>query len=284
VIWDHGAGWRPVYANIAGAASTGRHKLPTINAPGRRAFSEDDNTTNEIQTWQLPSAFASLSAPIDALIFDASLEQMGEVAYQDRNIARVQVGSEESPPGTGYPYDKWLTDLKNSGKNPCDLASSIVTEFVAAYSGQTGITQSYVDLTKMSSVSTALEAFGVALLPHVTDQATVIANARANAVQYGQGEGTTLYAGYMDLYGFANNIATTTTQASVKTAATNVMAAIVGANGVVLQNGVGASDETNSHGLSIYVPAPGNYLSAYSNLALATDAPHWRLFLQSQTQ
>ena len=110
LIWNHGAGWRPVYATISSVSSAGGHHLPTINAPGRRAFSEDDNTANEIQTWQLPTAFASITTPIDVLIFDASLEQMAEVAYQDRNLARVQVGSEESPPGTGYPYDKWLTD------------------------------------------------------------------------------------------------------------------------------------------------------------------------------
>ena len=172
--------------------------------------------------------------------------------------------------------------MKNSGKNPCDLASSIVTEFVNAYAGQSGMTQSYLDLSKMGSVASALELFGAALLPHVNDQATVIANARNNAVQYGLE--STLYAGYLDLYGFADNIATTTTQSDLKTAANNLKAALVGTTGAVLQNGTGASDEANSHGLSIYIPAPGNYLSAYSNLALATAAPHWKQFLVSQTQ
>lgn len=279
LIWNHGSGWRPVYNSVAGASV---HGLPTINVPGRRAFSQDDNTRNEIQTWQLPTAFASLSTPIDVLIFDASLEQMVEVAYQDRNLARVQVGSEESPPGSGYPYDKWLTDLKNSGKNPCDLAGNIVQEFVTAYSGQSGITQSYLDLSKMDGVRAALEAFGVALLPHVTDQAAVIAAARNNAVHYG--EGASLYEGFIDLYGFADNIATTTTQSDMKAAANNLKAALVGSGGAILQNGTGAGDEANSHGLSVYIPAPGNFLSAYRNLSLATDAPHWRLFLQSQTQ
>ena len=279
LIWNHGSGWRPVY-NASRAGSV--HGLPKINVPGRRAFSQDDNTRNEIQTWELPTAFAGLSAPVDALVFDASLEQMVEVAYQDRKLARVQVGSEESPPGRGYPYDKWLTDLKNSGKNPCDVAANIVQEFVTAYAGQPGITQSYLDLSKMDNVRSALEAFGVALLPHVNDQAAVIAAARANAVHYG--EGAALYEGFLDLYGFADNIATTSTRSDMQQAANSLKAALVGANGAILQNGQGASDEANSHGLSVYIPAPGNYLSAYSSLSLAADAPHWRQFLQSQVQ
>ncbi len=279
LIWNHGSGWRPVY-NSVGTASV--HGLPVINVPGRRAFSQDDNSRNEIQTWQLPTAFAGMTTPIDILIFDASLEQMMEVAYQNRKLARVQVGSEESPPGSGYPYDKWLTDLKNSGKNPCDLSSSIVQDFVAAYSGQTGITQSYLDLSKMDAVRAALESFGTALLPHVNDQAAIIAAARTSAVHYG--EGASLYEGFIDLYGFADNIANTTTQSDMRTAANNLKATLVGATGAILQNGRGSTDETNSHGLSVYIPIPGDFLPAYSNLSLATDAPHWKAFLQQQTQ
>ena len=279
LIWNHGSGWRPVY-NLSRAA--GVLPLPIINIRGRRAFSQDDNTTNEIQTWEMPTAFAGVTTPVDMLIFDASLEQMTEVAYQDRKLARVQVGSEESPPGAGYPYDKWLTDLKNSGKNPCDVGGSIVQEFVNNYAGQTGITQSYVDLSKMDAVSAALEALGTALLPHVNDQAAIIAAARTNAVHYG--EGAALYEGFIDLYGFADNLANTTTQADVKTAANNLKTALVGTSGAILQNGRGASDETNSHGLSVYIPAPGNYLASYSNLSLATAAPHWTQFIKSQTQ
>ncbi len=278
VIWNHGSGWRPVYNSSRAAGGV----LPKINLPGRKAFSQDDNTRNEIQTWELPSALAGLAQPVDALVFDASLEQMIEVAYQDRTVARVQVGSEESPPGRGYPYDKWLTDLKNSGKNPCDLAGNIVQEFVNAYAGQTGITQSYVDLSKMSAVASALDAFGAALLPHINDQAAVIANARANAVHYG--EGISLYEGFLDLYGFADNIAMTTTKSDLQQAANNLKAALIGTNGAILQSGRGSTDETNSHGLSVYIPSPGNYLPAYGSLSLAADAPHWRQFLQSQTQ
>ena len=66
-------------------------------------------------------------------------------------------------------------------------------------------------------------------------------------------------------------------------AANAVKAALIGTNGAILQNG-GGSDEANSHGLSVYVPSPGNYLPAYGSLSLAADAPHWRQFLQAQVQ
>ncbi|MBM3495780.1 MAG: hypothetical protein FJX72_15860, partial [Armatimonadetes bacterium] len=67
VIWDHGAGWR----STRGAAAA------------VRSVSIDDDTGNEIQTWELPQAL-NVSPKVDLLVFDASLMQMMEVAYEVR--------------------------------------------------------------------------------------------------------------------------------------------------------------------------------------------------------
>jgi hypothetical protein len=267
VVWDHGSGWRNVYR------SAGSNKL----SPVFRAVSQDNDTNDEIETWELPTAFAGTAQPIDALIFDCSLEMMAEVAYEVRGSARVMVGSEESPPGAGYAYDAWLTALKTSGTDPCNLGSSIMTTFVNAYPTATDITQSVVDLSKMASVATSLDAFGASLLSHATDQQTVIANARNNAQNYA-------YPENKDLYHYADLIRTTTTATDLKTAAYNMEASLRGTGKAVIYASHGSVAQANSYGMAIYVPDPFSFLTTYNTLALTRTAPHWAQFLQAQKQ
>lgn len=95
VLWDHGAGWR----NVRRAA--------TLKRAAPRAFSQDDQSNDEIETWELPLALNStsnpLAQPLDMIIWDCSLMQMIENAYEVSNSARVMVGSEESPPERAIP-------------------------------------------------------------------------------------------------------------------------------------------------------------------------------------
>lgn len=264
VVWDHGSGWRNVYRSV------GTNKL----TPRYRAVSQDNETQNEIETWELPTAFSQHSQNIDMLVFDCSLEMMAEVAYEVRNSARVMVGSEESPPGAGYAYDAWLAALKTSGTDPCNLGNSILTTFVQAYPNTTDITQSVVDLSKMDAAAASLEAFGNSLRGHVTDQATVITNARNNAQSYA-------YPDNKDLYHYADLIRTTTTASDLQQAAYNMEAALRGTGKAVIYAGHGPT-QNNSYGMAIYVPAKADFLTTYSNLALSHAAPHWSQFLQSQ--
>ena len=48
---------------------------------------------------------------VDVLAFDACLMQMAEVAYEVKDLADYVVGSEETEPGPGYPYDPFLAGL-----------------------------------------------------------------------------------------------------------------------------------------------------------------------------
>ncbi len=280
VIWDHGSGWQPVYRAVNALNSSSSRP---------RAVAQDDNTNNEIETQQLPLGFLGASQKVDVLIFDASLEQMTEVAYQMRNSARVMIGSEDSPPGAGYPYDKWITGLKASGKNPCDLGNTIIQTFVSNYTTQTDVTQSILDLSKMQNVATNLDLLGQSLYVHRIDQATVIANARKNdSPEYAVAEN---YAGYRDIATFAANVRDTTNQASLKQAATNLVTALTDStNGAIIEAAHGSS-QAGSQGLSIYIPSPAEgYDSRYDTdpnygpLALAQAAPNWVQFLKDQTQ
>ena len=265
VVWDHGSGWRNVYR------SAGKNKL----ASAKRAVSQDNDTNNEIETWEMTTALSGAAQPLDMLIVDCSLEMMAEVAYEVRSSARVMVGSEESPPGAGYAYDKWLTALKADGANPCNVGNSILTTFVAAYPAATDITQSVVDESKMQSVAASLDAFGASLLAHASDQATIIASARNNAQNYA-------YPENKDLYHFAELVRTTTTAGDLQQAAFNLESSLRGKGAAVIYNGHGSQSQANSFGMAIYVPDPSTYLSTYNNLALTRAAPHWAQFLQAQ--
>ena len=267
VVWDHGSGWRNVYR------TAGKNKL----ASAKRAVSQDNETNNEVETWEMPTALTGSAQPLDMLIVDCSLEMMAEVAYEVRNSAKVMVGSEESPPGAGYPYDAWLTALKTSGTDPCVVGNSILTTFIAAYPSAPDITQAVVDLSKMPTVASALDNFGVSLLAHATDQAPILASARGSAQSYA-------YPENKDLYHYADLVRTTTTAADLKAAALAVESSLRGKGAAAIYAGHGSVSQANSFGMAIYVPDPGTYLSTYSNLALTRAAPHWAQFLQAQRQ
>ena len=274
VVWDHGSGWEPVPSQYRSVAK------PFV----RRAVSIDSATRNEIETEQLPGALAGTAQPIDALIFDASLMQMAEVEYEVRNSAKVMVGSEESPPGAGYPYDLWLSDLKSGGSDACAVGVSIVTRFANFYGNTDGITQSVIDLSKMQNVANALDAFGGALIQHRADQAPAIQNARNYSQNY-------KYPEFKDLYDFASRVKTNATATDLQQAATNVQAALIGSNGAIIAYGHN-QNEAGTNGMAITVPDPNLSLSIassfsqYLNLGISQSgaAPRWAQFLQQQVQ
>jgi len=276
VIWDHGSGALPVLNRSAGRKAV------------TRAVSQDANTGNQITTQQLAQALAASPRPIDDLIVDCSLQCTAEVAYQVRSVARVMVASEESPPGTGYPYDTWLQAIKNGGgTNPCDMGNILIQDTLSTYASPsyTDITQAMVDLSQMGNVAQAINAFGGSLLQHVNDQANLIYNARLNA-QYFE------FPEYRDLYDFADLIRTSPgVPTDLAQAAFNVENALYGPSGAILAFGHGSANEAKASGMSIYLPGPQDpssvddsvgYDPVYNGLALAQDAPNWPQFLQHQ--
>jgi len=121
--------------------------------------SQDVQTGHQIATQEMPLALANPPQRIDALILDCSLQGTAELAYDVRASARVYVGSEESPPGTGYPYDVWLNSLKSAAVGPCDAGRNLISDTVSAYPDAPDITQSVTDLSRMDAVAGAVNAF-----------------------------------------------------------------------------------------------------------------------------
>ena len=273
VLWNHGAGWKPT--RTAGG----------VRPPRFRAFSEDDDTRNEIQTTQIPVALSGTSQPIDDLIFDCSLMQMIEVAYEVRNSAKLLVGSEESPPGSGYPYDLWLSDLKTggAGANPCALGRSIVNTFVSYYRNNfsyNNITQSVIDLTKMQNVADKLDAFASQLRLHTSIESTALQVSRTTAQRYD-------YPENKDLADYADLVRTKATSQPLKDSATSLLSALRGGvTGSIIYNGFGAFGQDKSYGQAIYIQQPSDFNPRYYDISLSKPggAPNWAKFLTEQRQ
>ncbi|BCW96359.1 MAG: clostripain-related cysteine peptidase [Fimbriimonadales bacterium] len=262
VIWNHGSGWR------SRAAFHGR------------AVSFDDELGTSIKIWELPTAVRPSSADprMDVLLFDASLMQMLEVAYECREIARYIVGSEESPPGEGYPYHEILKPLMdNSDIAPAQWASAIPRVFVSWYHQNfpfyRNITQSAVDAARLEAVASALDALAEGLVAKRSLYVNALARARQDAQNY------STYPEYRDLWRAAELIKQYTADAELSQRVNALHAA--------LQQAVIANDRDtrtgsrvfHSYGLSIYYPDSGSYLGRYSNTALAR-ATRWDDWLQ----
>ena len=280
IVENHGAGWRSKLTRSVAKFTT-------------RGLSYDDATNNHIDTIQMPEAI-DLSHLIpgrkwDVFVMDCSLMQMAEVAYQIRDKADWLVGSQESPPGSGYPYDKFLGNLVRSpGMAPKDFALDVIDQTFATYGASSNITQSVLDMSKVAAIVPALDAFGSALMNAKATWGNDISDARALSESYA-------YSENKDLIDFTRRLSETpagqttprVNDAGVLSAAANVKSKIQAA---VVKFYAGTGGNKDSNGLAIYLPTPTEYRQIdidqangfgqrFSELSLSQNAPNWQTFL-----
>lgn len=251
VIWNHGNGWRRSIES----------ELPT------RAFSYDDQTGSAIQIWQTAAALGSNT--FDIIAWDASLMQMMEVAYEARGFASYIVGSEESPPAEGYPYDLVFGPLRDDPNLTPSAVSGLFVDGMLAnppYATRK-ITQSSIDTTQLSSLATALSTFAQQLTANAGTISSQVQDARATSQAYSQ----TSSRYYRDIVDLCLKIeAEAGMPAGVVTAAANVRSSLASA---IVWEGHN-SFSPNSHGLSIdFSPASVFGASAvdYGQMKFAQD-------------
>lgn len=257
IMWDHGAGWQ-----------RSETKVKT------RAVSFDSETGNAIQTWQLSQGLGNNT--FDILAWDASLMQMAEVSDEIRSKVSYIAGSEESPPGAGYPYNLALAPFYNNPTaTPLTLSQSFVTAMVNGYSGnsQFKITQSVIDTTKLPNVLTSVTALATALDANASSITSAISTIRGSAQSYSLAEG--FY--YYDLYDLTSKLDANTSIPAITLADAQVRSAV---NAAIVWEGHNAQSP-GSHGLSIDFStssAFAGYASDYSQLRFATDT-NWASWL-----
>lgn len=259
VIWDHGSGIKDWGK---------RNNIQTQ----LRGVSFDDTEDEFIATHELDNALQSV-APLDIVAFDASLMQMVAVVNQIRTHTGLVVGSEKSPPGEGFPYHRWLSELVNNPFMTSEqLATTICQEATAEVGGKGGeSTQSALRTAQLSDLSRKIDAFANLLRQHKNTYASELQQARDEAKSYADLE-------FKDLYHYAERVKTRVNNVAIQDAATDVQTAIQLA---MLINET--ANISNSNGVSIWIPEPSGSLATSNNmdsykkndLAITTQWDEW---------
>jgi hypothetical protein len=252
IVWNHGNGWRRGIGNLDLS----------------RAVSYDDEMGTSIQIWDLNQALGA--EHFDMISWDASLMQMMEVAYEIKDNCDYIIGSEESPPAEGLPYDLVFAPFRDNPDNtPRALSKSFVDGMLAvtAYNGKK-ITQSVLDTSKLPALATAVSTLGTALINNSASLMSDLQLTRNNAQAYSP----TSARVYRDLKDVCLKIEANTSIPSVLSATAGVKTAI---NDAVVWEGHN-SNSPGSTGISIDFSSGSTFASSASDyqlmkLAIATQ-------------
>ncbi|HRP70776.1 MAG TPA: clostripain-related cysteine peptidase, partial [Turneriella sp.] len=145
-IWDHGAGWGG-------------------NAYGGNAVAWDDtNSHDALSITEIRTAITNAHAAgtsngkrVTILGFDACYMGTAENAFAFKDLVSIMVGSEETEPGNGWDYSKWLPSGDTS---PADLGSQLVTSYGSYYNGSgNNITLSAYNLSQIPALEASINKF-----------------------------------------------------------------------------------------------------------------------------
>ena len=314
VLWNHGSGWddtnvyRAAQALNVEVARKGKTMLPTMgiavssmttqqvrqistqrfrralfrgtveNAMRTRAIAFDDNAQDfldNVETKRVMSAIRKrLGQKLDVLGMDACLMSMAEVAYQVRDDVAFTVGSEQTEPNDGWPYDAVLAELvARPSMTPLELTKLIVKKYVASYASGDAVTQSAFDLARSEALASAISDLGVVLTTALS-LATVLSAlmlARNQVQRYATED-------YVDLGDLCRLIRAKTTQVKITTACDAVLQ-LVGTGKFVTANAHKGAALSRSKGVSIYFPT--RFVSPlYATLDFAKNTK-WDEFLRA---
>jgi Clostripain family len=289
VLWNHGAGWDDanlyqgdVFGGAAPPVTRKRQTLGLTRGGGRvlrsahvragishtrralfrttvaqavrsRAIAFDDQAQDFLDNIELKRVLLGikkmLKRKIDILGMDACLMSMLEVAYQIKDTAAYQVGSEESEPGEGWPYDRILKLLAaKPSMSPGELAADVVNQYLASYGSDEDVTQSALNLAALDPLAQAVDGLATALKGALGDSAarTGIMTARAQVQEYSRP-----YDDYCDLLDLCELLAQGVHEPMVGQACLAVKQAAAQA---LVASGFKGSKVSHSKGISIYFP------------------------------
>jgi hypothetical protein len=294
VLWNHGQGWddTDIFADERHRAmrrlSTGRvrHSLfhtpirrmlnRAIHDPQARAILIDDNAKDFLDNLEMKKVISraakALKRKLDILGMDACLMSMAEVGYQLRDGALFTVGSEETEPLDGWPYDAILAELaKRPAINAKDLSTLIVNKYLASYS-RDSVTQSACDLSHADALANAVTGLASALkanLGNTTVKQAVLA-ARTQSQDYE-------VADNIDLVDFCFLLRQATLGSSITDRCNDVINAAQ--HGYVVAQRSKGTRLKDSHGVAIYFPT-GAVSPLYAGLDFSRKTG-WDAFLKA---
>ncbi|MBF0547267.1 MAG: hypothetical protein HQM08_22695 [Candidatus Riflebacteria bacterium] len=245
IVWNHGSGW-----NKDSSAVT-------------KGISYDDGSGNHITTPQLGQALADIKKTIghniDIFGMDACLMQMMEVSYEIKDHCDYILGSEETEPGDGYPYDNFLKCL-TPGVSVEDFGKGMVKEFQTAYNGgcfgHSDVTTSLVKTSALNDLKDAIDGF--AKLAISGNFSKEFKAALVSVQKF-------YYTTNIDLIHFATLIKAAVKDQGMKDACQKLLDS---AKAAIPQNGATGTTMKNASGLAIYFPqSSSSFDKSYSTLA-----------------
>jgi len=175
VLWNHGGGWRLDKQEREARLIQNRKKI------NFKAVCWDD--TNGHDSLYMDEVQGALNATGGSSLigFDACLMGMVEVAYEIRDLGEVMVGSEETEPGDGWPYDTILADLTNNPDwSPAELGSAIVDRYYESYGDDE--TQSAIDLSNMDNLANSISNLGRAMIDNWSSEPAAVKIAAVSVI------------------------------------------------------------------------------------------------------
>lgn len=296
VLWNHGSGIdeTDVYARARALTASGRKSAAPVTvtrnharaiagsklsralfrstidkALRSKAIAYDDTSRDFLDNTELGNVVATVvkntGRPIDVIGFDACLMNMVEIGYQLRDSASYIVGSEETEPGNGWPYDKVAAAAtKAATGTPAKLASAVVNAYVASYAkdpNENRVTQSAVDVSKVGALTAAVDALASACIANLQAAPDYMAFSQSvtNAVRFEMRD-------FVDLGDLCKQLAARSKNAEVVAAAKAVTAAL---GAYVTTKGYKGSGVAAATGTTIYFPLAGDVHVAYDQLDFA---------------
>lgn len=272
ILWDHGDGWSRRRVSLpenikdialleasdfpesakSRAASLSADSAVDDGKPVKGICVDETNGGDVLKMSEVRSALEFLSQKIDIIAYDACLMGMMEVAYEMKDRALIHVGSEETIPTAGFPYNLFLRDLLvNPAMSGTELATAMVKRYGESYAG--GETLSAINLLKIANVNQKLDNFSKICFD-LDDQYINLEDAKYITNNF-------YIPNYYDLKNFLSNFVSKTDSLSAAAAANETIAAI---NDAVIANHSALS--LNGTGLSIYLIGMGGTVSpSYSS-------------------
>jgi len=308
VVWNHGGGWedadvdydanravkiKPLRAARGLSAKRSlfrrtRDTLGGIKLAHNRLIAIDCGARDYLDNQELRKAVEKSHVMIDILGCDACLMNMLEIAYEMRETAKFMVGSEETEPGTGWPYADILAGLvKKPDMATADVAKLIVTKYAAWYK-QNGdpqcdrcATQSAFDLAKIETMAQAVDQLADRLREKISTNSAVLAKSLSSALAFEMPD-------YVDLGSLVGKIAANTSSGNpVAKAAKAVASAVREKDGFVVANGTWGGTVRNATGVSMFFPSrPQSFtvselLEQYDRLLFTKAHPAWRKLIKA---
>ncbi|MBI3038515.1 hypothetical protein HYY75_05610, partial [bacterium] len=245
-LWNHGSGWKQAGRKIV------------------RGISYDDSSNNHITTNQLARALKEIKGLIghnlDILNFDACLMQMAEVIYACKGSCDYVVGSEETEPGKGTPYDDVLKTLAQNS-TPEAFSKTWVRAFAASYGkakgsqGHEASTQSSFKVAAIGTLMDALDGFAKATMAGKFQKEFAAALGTVQKFAYPEN---------VDLVHLATLIKASVKDPSMQTACTKLLSACKAA---IVANATTEITMKKAKGLAIYFPSDSySFEDSYKSL------------------